>query len=183
MQTIVFDIDGVILNFAKAFATWWNETIAIDGEQKIPSNPHGWQFDHPNKDKILKAINEFISLRINYKLMEPGIPDKLFKLQHKYKIILLTSFPEEEKEFRLHNLSKHKIPYDQIIFATPKNKLDVIRTINPVAIVEDYPKNILEFASQGYKVLVPGRWNYVKNIRESDKIKKYKNWDELMKLI
>lgn len=178
-KTIVVDIDGVILNFTKPFSNWWNRNNY--DARKLPENPHDWQFDHPDLKLVLKGIEEFAKTHEPYDLMEPKIPEYLTELKKKYIVHLVTAFPERHKEFRIANLALHKIPYDKLTFADG-HKIDLIKEIHPVALVEDSPKNIMDFVEHGYPVYVPHHWNYTKNLKH-ELITFYEKWEDLVDLI
>lgn len=177
--TIIIDIDGVILNFSKSFSDWWNNCYS--SSYIISDNPHDWQFDHPDKNAIYRGIMIFYKADLDYPLIESEIPEYIQKLQEKYHIHLVTAFPEKYKESRIRNLSMYNIPYDEITFANG-HKIDLVKEINPIALIEDSPKNITSFVQNGYQVYVPNFWNYTKSLNHN-LITFYSNWKELSEML
>lgn len=178
-KTLIVDIDGVILNFAGAFAQWWNKNEY--DTCSLPENPHDWQFDHPNSELIHQGIDDFVATDEYFPLMEPDLPQLFKKLHKKYRIHLMTSFSIRHRDFRIRNLKHHGIVYDEITFANVQ-KIELVRQIQPVALIEDKPKNIMDFVEHGYPVYVPYYWNYCQHLQH-DLIKFYNNWKELVDMI
>jgi hypothetical protein len=172
---IVIDIDGVILDFSKAFADWFNEkhpNYEIDGVRwECPANANDWQFNHPDNDWITEKINEFIFLGTLFPLIDRNIPHHLLNLQKNYFIHLVTNYPTKMAPTRVATLLKYGVPYDNITF-TDEHKGELVAKIDPVAVIEDSPKNIRSIVAEGYHVYVPSYWNYVDCLRDEEHVRK-----------
>lgn len=159
MPNIVFDIDGIILDFNKKFIEWFKDKT---GEQ-LQHNPNHFYYEvdyKGDKEFLTKCVFEFVEKEEKH--LEPiceeilELPGKLRKLG--YKVYLITAY--RNRECRIKNLKHYGVEYDEIIF--DRNKLPHVEKINPVFCVEDRLETIKEYSEAGYKVLVPGSWNYVK---------------------
>lgn len=152
--TIVFDVDGVLLDFYASFLQWYNER-------------HGTAFhvsDLTTYD-IAAGLNIDPQTIVDFHeedlcgslpLLELGI-SVFFSLLKKtgYRIVLNTDFPKAEEAKRIHNLAVHWLDYDDLHFGKKPELSTLYDDI--VLIVEDNPKWIHLYLSQGHPVAVPHR--------------------------
>jgi hypothetical protein len=164
--TLVMDVDGVIFNFCKPFATWWNRHHSSALGHVCPENPKAWNMEYVDKknparsnEVINEKILEFLATKPMFPLMEENIVDTIKMLRCVYRIHIVTAFPEAFKTLREANFRVFGIEYDDITYVEG-HKLATILEINPVAVVEDSPVHIRDIAGAGYKVFVPIYWQY-----------------------
>merc|ERR1711991_772760 len=185
---LVLDVDGVILNFGKVFAPWWNEKY---GHERgiITENPKTWNFGWVNKadptktEEIINlSIKEYLMTGAMFPLMDEKVPNYINALRGDYQIHLVTSYPADFAFLREENLSQFGIKYDSITFVDG-HKIDAIKKINPVGVIEDCPYHIRAANDAGFRVFIPEYWNYTHAIaaERRSKIHFYKNWEELVK--
>ena len=165
--TLVLDVDGVILNFCKAFAPWWNKNYMYERKHRCSDNPRAWNFDYVDKEHNAKiidsSIREFLMTGALCPLMEETIALSINRLREKYIIHLVTAFPKDFAFLREENLKMFNIYYDHITYVDG-SKTDAICNINPIAVVEDSPQQIADISALGYMVFVPAHWNYVHHL-------------------
>lgn len=183
-ETIYYDVDGILLNYTKSFAKYWNEEIE-NGRQigsKIDHNPLNWSFTNgkseTEKIAIDNAIDDFHENHDHLPLMHPDIPEILNGMMNKYTIELVSSYPNIYK--RLDNLNYHNIPYHRMA-CNVKNKLKHIQESERkgskvIAIFEDGPHHIDAIIPHySGKVWIPQHWNYLKYLEKEPRIKFYNN--------
>jgi len=185
--TIVFDVDGVILNFCKPFAIWWNKRYMHERNHVCPENPSSWNMEYidmynpENSAKIINdAIFEFLQEKPMFPLMEENVASIIKNIGSRYRIHLVTAFPEKHALLREDNLNLFGIQYDDITYVET-HKAATICKINPIAVVEDSPVHIKAITDCGYKVFVPIYWKYT-HILYQNKIPNtyfYISWDDL----
>ena len=182
-KPVVIDIDGVILDFSLAFSTWFNKenpNYKLGGKRWIcPHNADDWQFNHPDNEWITAKIIEFLHIGTVFPLIDRDIPEQLMRLQEKYYIHLVTNYPMKMAPTRIATLLKYSIPYDNITF-TEEYKGEIVARINPVAVIEDSPKNIRSIVAKGYHVYVPSFWNYTTLVKDMEKIKYYTTFKDVV---
>lgn len=165
--TLVLDVDGVILNFCKAFAPWWNKNYMYERQHRCSENPSTWNFGYVDKQNpsrsaevIDLSIREFLMTGALFPLMEETVALTINRLREKYVIHLVTAFPENFAFLREENLKMFNIHYDHITYVK-EHKAATIDKIHPIAVVEDSPTHIAAISAMGYKVFVPAYWGYV----------------------
>lgn len=173
-EIIVFDVDGIILDFNKMFILY----ILQKYNTVLPYNPNTWDFDWcGDKNTLIQYINEFVNSNIMLPLLDDSILDFLDFLKHKYKIIFVTAYNNES--LRIKNLRLLKIYYDEIIFVRQNEKVTVINSLKPIAIFEDCPNHILNInnTNDNAQIFVPLHWNYDKDL--NGRIIKYNKFRDL----
>jgi hypothetical protein len=131
MQTILSDVDGVILDFLSAFKKYL-KTINI----KIETIK--------NYENIFlkygKYYYDFIynGMPFNY---YNGALDYFNYLSKNYNLVLITAIEKTVKKSRIENLKE--LNYNDIIFTKEKEKY--LKKYNPVAIYEDCPDTIKKY--------------------------------------
>lgn len=151
--TIVFDVDGVLLDFYGTFLTWYNEK-------------HGTAFHTSDLSRydIASGLNidpqEIVDFHAedacgHLPLLETDAPALLQRLKGAgYQIVFNTDFPLEHMEKRHANLAEHALCYDAIHFRAKEHLIHLYDDI--VAVVEDNPKWIRLYAPKMI-VMVPKR--------------------------
>lgn len=184
-NSIIFDVDGVILRFCDDFISFINKEL---GENFSVENIK----DYDIAKSLKLDSNEFKRLSIkfhnSYKIRKlsyyPLVKEFINKLHEKYKIILVTSMPKinDLPIKRRDNLSELK--FDDIIFENKKYM--VANKIEPTYIFEDCPSTIDEYLSFNNgtfeTIFVPERpWNIsFKNIfSKKGKVSYFKEYNEL----
>jgi len=171
--TIVFDVDGVILNFCKPFSIWWNKRYLCERNHVCPENPSAWNMEYVDKvnpeksaDIINDSILEFLKEKPMFPLMEETVASTLKSIRNRYRIHLVTAFPEKHALLREENLNLFGIEYDEITYVETHKAATICR-INPIAVVEDSPVHIKAISECGYKVFVPIYWKYTHPLYEN----------------
>ena len=190
-NTLYYDVDGVLLDFTMTFGNYWNNGI-IEGKwtgHKITENPTTWSFGYrsgiDDMSQLLIALDIFHEEHEHLPLLHPNIPDVLTKLQEKYNIELVTSYPNERK--RIENLLHHEIPYDSLV-CNVTDKINYIKDRENngypvIAIFEDGPHHINDFLPHyNGKIWSPSHWNYLKPFKHINGIRFYENPEEWMTL-
>jgi len=192
MDTLYFDVDGVLFDFNEPFVEFWNSGLVknywIGGE--FVKNPTTWSFgldkEIDNLSQLHKAIREFDKSNYLLPLIDKDIPYILGKLKQKYRIELVTSYPYVSH--RINNLQYHKIPYDKLT-CNITNKLDYVSNsenlgYNVVAIFEDAPHHIDNYLTQyPFKIWVPKEFNYLKHYSTNNQVKLYSTCQEWLTLL
>lgn len=136
-QIIIFDVDGVILNFNVVF----NHYMLNKHNIQINVNPNNWNFDWTGDlGKLDFYIKEFINSDPILPLVDNNLSNFINNLKNNYKIIIVTAYTN--KQNRISNLDLFNIYYDDIIFTDQLNKVDVINSLNPIAVFEDCPSHV-----------------------------------------
>lgn len=178
-MSLIFDVDGIILDFTGPFAKYHNERSKI----QVSENPTTWNMGFlPSEDttELYKLIDDFHIVHDNLPLIEENIPNILKQLQEKYNIILVTAYPDREK--RISNLEYHNVPYDELI-CNATDKVECIKNHNVVAIFEDGPHHINKYLpNYSGKIYVPNFWNYTKDINKEG-IQFYSNSKQWLNLL
>lgn len=174
---VVFDVDGIILDFNKAFCNYMKSNHHID----IVYNPRSWDYEWKNDPHILdNYINEFINTKPFIQLFDNGICRFINTLKMNYKIIIVTVYSNNNN--RCNNLKQFNIYYDDIYFANQHNKAAIINSLNPYAVFEDCPDHInnLLKTNNSVTIFTPDFWNYTRYIN-NDRIVRYANCDSIMR--
>ena len=192
--TIVIDVDGVITNFSNEFAKYYNQ-YKKPLHKPISNNPPNWNFDLEGIELqcMYKMMNQFImtdyeKLKYEYELLG-NWASLTNKLASKYKIIIVTSYPNHES--RTKYLAHKGIIYNDIHFSNSSEKYEIIKKINPKFVVEDNPEIIINLAKElpRSKILYPAIWKYLdhmpKTIREQNlsNVSQYHNLEEFETLV
>jgi len=179
MSTIIFDIDGVILDFNLKFVNWMKNKYNIELELNPVSYDHCDDFPGSH-EKLYEYIHEFVDHEEEHldticsEIAE--LPRKLHKLG--FRIVMITAYRNQEA--RKKNLAELNIYYDQIIF--DDNKLPYVQEIAPICCIEDRPKTVKLYNDNNIPTLVPGYWNYTQELK-GDFITKYRDTQHLEELI
>ena len=192
MNTLYFDVDGVLFDFNQPFVDYWNDGLTKNywiGDNFV-KNPTTWSFglnkDIDNMSQLHKAIKAFDESNTLLPLTNKDIPHILSKLKQKYRIELVTSYPRINH--RITNLVYHNIKYDKLS-CNITDKLDYVSKsenlgYNVIAIFEDAPHHIDNYLKQyPYKVWAPQEFNYLKHYSTNDKVKLYSSCQEWLSLL
>ena len=186
METIFFDVDGVILDFTGPFSIFWNEGIKnnIWKGINISSNPHTWSFGLDVKDPhFIEALKIFHEVHEDLPLLNCEVKEVMDQLHNKFFIELVTSYPHLNK--RIKNLLFHNIPYDKLS-CDVNDKVSYIQKSGSkvVAIFEDGPHHIDKYLSYyPGKIWAPNQWNYLIDYKQNPKIIFYDNPKDWLKLL
>lgn len=181
---IVVDVDGVILDFNALFTDWWNKKYSEEHDYVLPKNPKTWDYDWTKDIKILKdTMTEFIDSDPIFGIIHEEFPLLLAELGKKYKINIVTAYHREDS--RKKNLEIFDIKYDEIYFANNTNKVEIIKSLNPVMIFEDSPIHVNNLANENaeYDIYVPTMWNYTQSVLELPKVIPYHDIHDLSRKI
>jgi uncharacterized HAD superfamily protein len=167
-HNLVLDIDGVVVNFAKAFSEYYNKLYGAD---LIPENPHACDYGmHGQKySDLLSDLHKFImedydGHDYDYELLHSDFPSLIERLRERYQIHIVTSYPNSES--RLRYFEKKNISYDTANFSTHDNKVEIVAGLSPRFIIEDNPGNILNMARRCPEstILYPTKWNFLQDM-------------------
>lgn len=171
-RKIIFDVDGVILDFSGPFSVFWNKGL-LEGRWegvRFEANPKTWRMgleEHDDRSELDRAIAIFYKEHDHLPLLNPMIPEVFRVLRSRdFEIDLVTAYPDEAK--RIANLQHHEVPYDNLICdvhdkaAHVKALLSQGATIS--AVVEDGPHHLQRYLTHfefPLKIYAPYRWNYL----------------------
>ena len=176
---IVVDVDGVLFNFTKSFAEWFSQ----HNNFTISDNPqnYSWYSSNENKNKIIqRGIAEYVNTDNQYfELMSSDVPNCISELKKKFRVILVTAYPN--REMRKKQLYQSNIEYDELHF-TDRYKSKYIKSlgIEPVFCIEDDPSIIRTYSEAGWKTYVPTYWNYTDKRTRLDNVVLY---DQLLEVV
>lgn len=188
-ETLYYDVDGVLLDFCGPFADFWNkgaEEKLWKGDN-IEKNPLTWNFglNYDIKDTA-EALDEFHRIHEHLPVMHEDLPSILDKLKCKYRIELVTAYPNENK--RIKNLLHHNLPYDKLTCGVT-DKLSYIKECESngatvVAIFEDGPHHLEAFLPHyANKIWAPRCWKYLAPYENDSRIRLYETPHEWMTLL
>lgn len=191
-QTIFFDVDGIILNYNRAFADFWNQGL-IDNKwpgNPIDANPTTWYFGlDPAKDDMTHheiAIQLFHETHDHLDLVHENIAHNMKLLSQYYIIEIITAYPDHNR--RVANLLHHNIPYTHIT-CDIYDKLAHIKArelegVHVVAIFEDGPHHLEKYLPEyGGKIWAPRLWNYLDSFKSNEEIRWYDCPEEWLSIL
>lgn len=179
---IIFDCDGVLLDFVTAFNGYAN----INGE-KYSDNPPAYDFawcDNPDKIKLL--LGEYLNEKVFAPIIDTNIPIFMeYLVNNKNTIYIVTNYPFESS--RIKNLISVGIfqgrHYHTIhCCRSEKEKFNKIKEISPDYYFEDCPKFINKVCDNAAlthtQILVPTYYQYTADVSDITRILKYKTFSE-----
>jgi hypothetical protein len=168
---IVFDVDGVILDFNTKFVEYHNQLYS----EQLTSNPNDWNFEWRKDPKILSIrIDNFVNTNPILPLLDIYWESFLKKCRNKYKVSIVTAYPNQIN--RIENLKLYNIEYDDIYFIAQANKADFIKQLNPIYVFDDCPEIIDKL---NIKIYAPRKWNYLKKFQNNDKVVLYDKLEDI----
>lgn len=164
-KTIVFDVDGVLLNFHEGF-------IKHNANKKLINNEYDFGL---GKEKSYELIKEFWGSDDFQKVpIINGAKEAVNELSKYFNIILVTAINEEFKDKRIKNLEGfnykelHCIPHNKVQWVKDNYTVDCA--------IEDKMENIIEY-SHFTKMYSP-HWDYNKNLEQYTTY--YNNFNDLV---
>jgi len=156
---IISDIDGVILNFSKAFKEHVWKTFKV----YISEDPMAWDYGI-DKDEIYSYLKSFWKSD-GFKNIEeyPDIYDELNGTN--YHMVFATDVPEYAQENRWCNLNALEL-YNKVYFGADKNLVIILKLeeYDKVIFIDDKVENVINAVNLNnpkLKVLYPIRgYNY-----------------------
>lgn len=192
METLYFDVDGVLLHFSHPFSTFWNDGLTL-GKWNGPilqSNPSNWSFGFRHGIDDMTTFNRVLDLFLqdhdHLPLLHSDIPDILHSLHSKYRIELVSAYPHIDR--RIENLLLHNIPFDTLV-CDVRDKLAYVKEQEAqgfvcVAIFEDGPHHIDAYLSSYFdRIWIPRQWNYLKEYMNKEGVRVYDSpheWKDLL---
>lgn len=173
-KALLLDIDGVLADFYKGFASYLNKKLNINIDLDTKATSYDIKQWHPKLawvdiDPIIgEWLNDdgFLSLPIY-----PGAQSFAYSLIDKYDVYIVTArigdfktkFSEETIQRIKDNtklwLKKHGIPSNKLFFRHDKISFCKEHGIN--ALIEDKSTTVLKAAKEGiYSILVARPWNH-----------------------
>ena len=152
---LFFDIDGVLLNFERAFVGFLNSAygMGLPERYQTPS----WFFDDLlSKEEMYRRWQAFLDSRESGE-MEPLVsPEEFSALTNGNEVHLLTNFPLPYMAKREQNLASLGIAYQSLHFCglhpyketVPPSKADIVSQLRQPGqtafFVDDHPENCLD---------------------------------------
>ena len=161
MGTVIFDIDGVLLDFTGAFLDFACNKFA-DGTSYTEEQLEYYDYRKLDPRLNLDLVREFQASDSckNLKPLFDGFKEFLEVRRDPAvsQVILSTDFPAEYAENRIKNLVNVGIgaSYDEIHFQSKEKILDLYGD-SLIAVYEDSPRWITYYAERGISVRVPTR--------------------------
>lgn len=138
--TLLFDIDGVLLDFPKSFIEFM-----LDTTDKKDFDYDNYDFGMDSKE-LYKHVNDFWASDRFDKIKEiDGAKKGLNELSKYFKIILATAVNEKYKPARIKNLEGFK--YDALHFIEHGKIEWVKNNLNINAAVDDKKENLIKLSS------------------------------------
>ena len=178
---LVFDVDGVILNFSKGFAEYFN---AKHPHLNLAHNPEEWDYGLTGTDlNLLKDnIKSFIDEGYHLELLHEDMPNSVNDAHNRFDVQIVTSFHNHSS--RVSNLEKFSIKYNRIVFSDNTNKVDILKQLGPKLIVEDCPMHVERIQRElpDAVVFVPDMWRYTQSV-VGERVIKYQDPKHLYELL
>lgn len=176
--TIIFDIDGVILDFYKPFIEFYNKKYNKEykvSDLDLYDIAEGLHIDP-------QIIVDFHDEEIcgDLPLIDPTVPAFIKQRRSEgYLIVLNTDFPTQHSGKRIDNLAKYGIEFDAIHFRNKRNVTEFYSNIK--CVFEDGPRWIELYHEQGLQLHVPHR-DYLRKepFLLKTEIRRYTSFDEIV---
>ena len=149
------DIDGVLLDFERAFARWLNERygFSLPADYETPS----WNFDNLlTREQIKEAWHSFLESEYSASMPSLVEQNRFNALARVHAIHLLTNFPQQFADKRLRNLAGMGFTYASLHYCglhgyrgvKPRSKSELIAELRaegePSLFMDDHPENCLD---------------------------------------
>ena len=187
-MNIVFDCDGIILDFSNGFCDYYEAKNYTQKYGSISRQPKTWNFDFTGDPKIFPSIiKEFIDTRPSLSFI-PGFDPTILKiLKTKYPIYIVSHYHDDIGRFEnLSTLGIQKgIHYDELYcMPTRKEKINKIKELKPRYYIEDSPDivNTLIAADFEKTIFVPS-YEYCNSVKDDTSVKRYAEPKELLTYI
>lgn len=170
MQFFV-DIDGVLLNFERAFVGFLNRAYGMNLPERYETGT--WFFeDLMTPQEMYDRWQAFLDAEDSGR-MEPLVaPERFNAVARTYGVHLLTNFPQPYMEKRVANLAALGFRYESLDFCglhpyegtVPPSKAEVVARLhgngNPGLFIDDHPENCLDVLDNcgGVEVWVMSRY-------------------------
>lgn len=147
------DIDGVT---SDSYTVWLGELNRYYGKNiEVLEDYHlELVYDVPwddMNDFFVENVERLFMLPSPMKGAKQGIETLLAK---GHELIYVTARSPEEKDVTLRWMDKYEIPYENIIFAGMKSKVDLVKEWQLKLFIEDYTGNAEAIAKSGIQVLL-----------------------------
>jgi len=171
-QNIIFDVDGVILDYMSSFLDYVNQKYDTTYTFN-DANKYDFSTYLPSNVNAEKIYNEYLKTDYisNLKYFK-NVKTAVNKLSEHYNIIIMTAISENVKKERLYNI--RDINYSEIHFIRDKHLY--LKKYNPVCVFEDAPFHIKDYIKvrKQFKldteIYVPARpWN-INAIQNPDEV-------------
>ena len=179
METIVFDCDGVLCDFAGKFYEYYKEKGYIEQYGMISRYPKTWNFDFQGDKKLFtNIIIEFISSKPLLPLVDSSIPDILKRLYQSFNLYIVSHYHDVEgRRQNLERLGIRKGEHYKELYCvdTRAKKIKTIQELKPKYYVEDSPEVIDVVSLDNFEktILVPTQYEYCNNFKPHPSIKRY----------
>jgi FMN phosphatase YigB (HAD superfamily) len=154
MQLFI-DIDGVLLDFERAFVRWLNERFGLG----LPADyqAESWDFDEVLPPGVLQeGWQAFLDSPLAGELPPLVAPERFNRLAAAHSVHLVTNFPEPHMAKRQANLEAFGFVYDTLHYCglhgyrelRPQTKAQVIQALRDARgeglFVDDHPDNCVD---------------------------------------
>lgn len=180
-SVIVFDCDGVLLDFVSSF----NGFVEFNGE-KYSTNPQNYNFDWcENPPRIKKLLKEYIEEKVYAPIMDTNLPNFMHNLMKNNNVYIVTLYPHFKS--RVNNLKSVGIfpgkHYNEIYCCNSTDeKYHKIRQLNPDYYFEDCPEFVNKICGDSKlihtQIFVPTYYKYTQSIESITRILKYKTFSD-----
>jgi len=186
MNNIVFDVDGIILDYNNSFNDYvkkrFNKCIHFniyDFRKQLLEQ--GCELD---ANDLYQIYREFENTNPVIPLLDKNIPEIMNKIMEHNNIIIISKYSNLQN--RIENLKEMKIPYNELICPCD-NKIDYIKIYKPTFIIEDSPEMLELLIDNNYNVIIPKKWNYSLDVFNKHKDKTnvygYDKFEEILERI
>lgn len=183
---IGIDIDEVIVEFVKGYLKVYEQIYGRNFSFEEIISYNFWEVLGISKEDAYKSVYQFYNTNEfeNLDFIE-GAKEAIKVLSEKNEILLITSRPLFTNEKTQIFFQKHfpnfsfEIIHSGGFHPQGKNKEDICKERGIKIMIEDHVDYALKCAEKGIKVfLLDKPWN--QNMQEHEKIKRVKNWNEIL---
>lgn len=173
---IALDADGVLLHYNKAYGSVWTEHFAEQLSVVDPTAYHAttyWGVSNPSKDHPFWELFTRKGWR-NMEAMD-GALEACRKLHEAgYRLVCVTSMPEDKRQDRFDNLIDLGFPIDEVIATGSKfgfkgnPKKEAIEALQPLYFVDDELRKLKDLPDTVHCVLVDPDHSDSPNVGQDD---------------
>jgi phosphoglycolate phosphatase-like HAD superfamily hydrolase len=163
-KTVVFDVDGCLLNFFDPYVAFIHRLgfTHVKPEQ-VKSYLFLSDFGFTPEESL--AIFKQFTKEGGFRNLEPypGAKELLVRLRaHNHKVVLATAAPSRARDDRLENLADLHLPFDHIEFTHDKH--EVVKKHDAVLVLDDHPNTLSTCLEQTRAIVARPLWSYNEHI-------------------
>lgn len=167
-KTVVFDVDGCLLNFFDAYIDFIHR---LGFTHVKPELVRSYLFlaDFGFTPEEGLAIFKQFTKEGGFRDLKPypGARELLTRIrEHGYRVVLATAAPNKARNDRVQNLFDHKLPFDHIEFTHDKH--EVVNKHDACLVFDDHPNVLSACLDQTRAIVARPLWSYNKHLNRSN---------------